>query len=108
MAVIEVHQLHKAYASVHALRGIDFSIAGGGRIVALLGPNGAGKTTLVEILEGLREPSSGSVAVLGVEPWRAAARLRARLGVQLQSTAFVPELTVAETLRLYAALYPRA
>ena len=77
-----------------------------GQIVGLLGPNGAGKTTLVEILEGLRAPSSGTVSVLGLDPAKASVALRARLGVQLQATAFMPELTVVETLRLYGALYP--
>jgi ABC-2 type transport system ATP-binding protein len=108
MIAIDVRALRKSYGQVQALRGIDLSIAGGGQIVGLLGPNGAGKTTFVEILEGLRTASSGSVAVLGLDPGRAPTELRARIGVQLQTTAFVPELTVNETLRLYAALYPRS
>jgi ABC-2 type transport system ATP-binding protein len=104
---IDVCGLHKSYAAVHALRGIDLSIEAGGQIVGLLGPNGAGKTTLVEILEGLRPSTSGTVTVLGLDPARAPAALRARIGVQLQTTAFMPDLTVIETLRLYGALYPR-
>ena len=106
MAAIEVEALTKSYGPVHALRGVDLTIESSGQIIGLLGPNGAGKTTLVEILEGLRTPSSGSVMVLGLDPVHAPANLRARLGVQLQSTAFMNELTVNETLRLYAALYP--
>jgi ABC-2 type transport system ATP-binding protein len=108
MVAIEVRTLRKTYGSIQALRGIELSIDAGGQIVGLLGPNGAGKTTFVEILEGLREPTSGSATVLGLDPRTAARTLRARLGVQLQSTAFVPELTVSETLRLYAAFYPRS
>ena len=108
MAAIEVHALTKSYGAVHALRGVDLTIESSGQIIGLLGPNGAGKTTLVEILEGLRLATSGSVAVLGLDPSRAAGALRARLGVQLQSTAFMNELTVVETLRLYASLYPKA
>ena len=108
MVAIETKAVYKSYPSVHALRGVDLSIDAGGQIVGLLGPNGAGKTTLVEILEGLREPTSGSVAVLGLDPRGAARAVRARIGVQLQATAFVPELTVTETLRLYAAFYPRS
>ncbi len=108
MNAIEIRGLRKTYGAVEALRGLDLAIAGGGHIVGLLGPNGAGKTTLVEILEGLRTPSSGTASVLGLDPAGAPALLRARLGVQLQATAFVAELTVVETLRLYAALYPRA
>jgi ABC-2 type transport system ATP-binding protein len=108
MVAIDVRGLTKTYGSVTALRGIDVSIAATGQIVGLLGPNGAGKTTFVEILEGLRPATSGAVSVLGLDPARASAALRARLGVQLQSTAFMQDLTVLETLRLYAALYPRA
>ena len=116
MIAIDVRSLRKSYGphlrhgyggqAVHALRGIDLTIQAGGQIVGLLGPNGAGKTTLVEILEGLRVASSGTVSVLGLDPVTASSELRTRLGVQLQSTAFMLELTVVETLRLYAALYP--
>src|SRR5687767_13589470 len=100
MMAIDVHGLRKSYGAVHALRGIDLSIAGSGQLVGLLGPNGAGKTTLVEILEGLRVPSSGTVSVLGLDPTGpgrrslggggASSQLRTRLGVQLQATAFIP------------------
>ena len=107
MIAIEVRDLHKHYGAVHALGGIDLSIAATGQIIGLLGPNGAGKTTLVEILEGLRTQSSGTVRVLELDPGRAPAALRTRIGVQLQSTAFMNDLTVAETLRLYAAMYPQ-
>ena len=85
--MIEVRGLVKRHGTLDVLRGIDLSIAATGQIVGLLGPNGAGKTTLVEILEGLRTPSSGSAAVLGLDPVAAPAALRARIGVQLQSTA---------------------
>jgi ABC-2 type transport system ATP-binding protein len=106
--VIDVRALRKTYGAVHALRGIDLSIAATGQIIGLLGPNGAGKTTFVEILEGLRTATSGAVSVLGLDPATAPGALRARLGVQLQSTAFMNDLTVVETLKLYAALYPQA
>ena len=108
MAVIDVRGLTKNYGSVDALRGIDLSIAATGQIVGLLGPNGAGKTTFVEILEGLRTRTAGSVSVLGLDPAHASRALRAKLGVQLQSTAFMQDLTVTETLQLYASLYPAA
>ena len=107
MVAIDVRALTKSYGAVQALCGVDLTIDSTGQIIGLLGPNGAGKTTLVEILEGLRTSSSGSVAVLGLDPMQAPGALRARLGVQLQSTAFMHELTVVETLRLYAALYPK-
>src|SRR5689334_13456857 len=105
--VLDVRGLTKTYGDVTALRGIDLSIAATGQIVGLLGPNGAGKTTFVEILEGLRPATSGAVSVLGFDPAHASAALRARLGVQLQSTAFMNDLTVNETLRLHGSLYPR-
>ncbi len=104
---IEVSNLRKTYGAVEALHGVDLRVSSAGQIIGLLGPNGAGKTTLVEILEGLRTPTSGSVRVLGLDPATASGALRARLGVQLQSTAFMNELTVVETLRLYGALYPQ-
>ncbi len=92
----------------HALRGIDLTIDATGQIIGLLGPNGAGKTTLVEILEGLRTASSGSGDGARARSRACTRALRVRLGVQLQTTAFMTELTVVETLRLYAALYPRS
>jgi len=104
--MIQVSALRKSYGAVQALGGIDLSIAATGQIIGLLGPNGAGKTTFVEILEGLRSATSGSVSVLGIDPAHAPAALRARLGVQLQTTAFMQDLTVLETLKLYGALYP--
>src|SRR5262245_13720212 len=108
MNAIDVHALHKSYGALEALGGIDLSINAGGQIVGLLGPNGAGKTTLVEILEGLRPLTAGRVEVLGLDPAKSPMALRARIGVQLQTTAFMPDLTVSETLRLYAALYPKS
>jgi ABC-2 type transport system ATP-binding protein len=104
--VIEVRDLAKSYESVHALRGLSIDIAKGG-IVGLLGPNGAGKTTFVEILEGLRPKTSGSVRVLGLDPQKSPSELRRRLGVQLQQTEFPEALTVDETFRLFGAFYPK-
>lgn len=104
--LIEIDQLVKEYDGQRALAGVDLAIAAGGTI-GLLGPNGAGKTTLIEILEGLREPTSGRATVFGLDPRRDAKELRLRIGVQLQATALPQELRVSEVLRLYAALYPR-
>jgi ABC-2 type transport system ATP-binding protein len=104
--LIEIERLVKEYDGHRALAGVDLAIAAGGT-VGLLGPNGAGKTTLVEILEGLRVPTSGRATVFGLVPRRDARALRLRIGVQLQATALPQELKVREILRLYAALYPR-
>jgi len=105
--VIRTEALTKTYGSVRALRGVDLEVEGGG-IVGILGPNGAGKTTLVEILEGLRPPTSGRARVLGLDPARERTALKQRIGVQLQSTTIPPDLTSYEVLRLYASFYRRA
>lgn len=78
-----------------------------GECFGLLGPNGAGKTTTVEILEGLLEPDTGDVEVLGLR-WRTDAHeLRQRLGIQLQETQLAEKLTVYETVRLFRSFYER-
>lgn len=80
---VVVQDLHHSYRGVVALDGMSWS-APAARVTAVLGPNGAGKTTTVEMAEGLRRPDSGTVRVLGVDPWRADAQHRARVGVMLQ------------------------
>jgi ABC-2 type transport system ATP-binding protein len=102
---IEVTGLSKAYGSQHALRGIDFTVQRG-EVFGLLGPNGAGKTTTVEVLEGYRARDAGAVHVLGHDPGARSAKLRARLGIVLQSCGTYPHLTVAETIEHWASLYP--
>jgi ABC-2 type transport system ATP-binding protein len=104
--VITLAGLTKQYGDTYALRGVDLEIAPG-TLVALLGPNGAGKTTLVEILFGLRKPTSGEVRVLGLDPSCEAVRLKQRLGVQLQATGLPVDLTPVEVLRLYRTFYAR-
>src|SRR4051795_11176251 len=106
---IEVTGLRKAYDGLEALRGIAFRVARG-EVFGLLGPNGAGKTTTVEILEGYRSRSGGSVSVLGLDPGGRPAALRERVGIVLQSCGFYPHLTVREAVQHWASLYaaPRA
>jgi ABC-2 type transport system ATP-binding protein len=105
-AAIEITDLRKSYGGVEAVRGVSLRVRRG-EIFAFLGPNGAGKTTTVEILEGFRRRSSGEVRVLGVDPERGDRGWRARIGIVLQEGRAQPELTVRETLELWAAYYPR-
>src|SRR2546423_4766779 len=102
---IEVRGLRKRYGGVEAVRGIDFSVSRG-EVFGLLGPNGAGKTTTVEILEGYRERSDGSVSVLGRDPQRRERELRQRVGTVLQSSGMYRHITVREALVHWAGLYP--
>jgi ABC-2 type transport system ATP-binding protein len=103
---ILVRDLHKSYASVEAVRGIDFEVARG-EVFGLLGPNGAGKTTTVEILEGYRERTSGIVSVLGHDPGRRPRALRERVGIVLQGGGMYRHVTVREALEHWARLYRR-
>ena len=103
---LRVANLRKAYKDVVAVDGIDLSVRTG-ECFGLLGPNGAGKTTTIEICEGLTEPDSGDVEVLGLRWASDAQALRQRLGIQLQETQLADKLTVAETLRLFRSFFDR-
>ncbi|MGA9286538.1 MAG: ABC transporter ATP-binding protein [Solirubrobacteraceae bacterium] len=103
-AAIEVRDLHKSYGSFEAVRGIDIEVRKG-EVFGLLGPNGAGKTTTVEILEGYRERSSGTVSVLGHDPQRRELALRKRIGIVLQSGGIYSQVTPREALRHWASFY---
>jgi ABC-2 type transport system ATP-binding protein len=104
--VISVRRLAKRYGDVEAVRGVDLDVRRG-EIFAFLGPNGAGKTTTVEILEGFRTASSGTVNVLGVDPAHARPAWRNRVGAVLQESQAEPGLTVRECLELYAGYYAK-
>ncbi len=81
--VVEVRDLKKHYQDTKAVDGVSFEIRSG-EVFSLLGPNGAGKTTTVEILEGLRNPTSGEASVLGADVQRDYDRVRDRVGVTMQ------------------------
>lgn len=101
-AAIEASEVRRRYAGgFEAVSGISFSVARG-EIFALLGTNGAGKTSTVELLEGLARPDGGTVRVLGHDPYRERAAVRPRTGVMLQEGGFPSDLTVTETLRMWA------
>src|SRR5438874_1278422 len=106
-SVIRAQGLCMRYGDVEALRGVDLEVKQG-EIFAFLGPNGAGKTTAVEILEGYRRRSGGDVEVLGVDPERGDPEWRGRVGVVLQDSVPEPELSVSETLSMYAGFYDTA
>lgn len=105
-SVIVAQDLRKHYGEIKAVDGVSFEVQRG-EIMGMLGPNGAGKTTTVEILEGLRKPDSGQAIVLGIDAARQPERLKQRIGVQLQSAALYPNLTVSELLDLFGAFYTR-
>ena len=99
-----VSQLRKSYDDVIAVNGLELHVDAG-ECLGLLGPNGAGKTTTIEICEGLTDPDSGDVQVLGLR-WKSdAPALRQRLGIQLQETQLSDKLTALETLTLFRSFY---
>ena len=103
---ISVRSLRKQYGAFEAVKGIDFEVHTG-EVFGLLGPNGAGKTTTVEILEGIRQRTSGDVRVLDYDPDKQKIRLKDRIGVCLQATNLPDKMKVSEALNLFAALYSR-
>jgi ABC-2 type transport system ATP-binding protein len=106
--VIEVHDLRKDYGdTVAAVAGISFEVASG-EVFALLGTNGAGKTTTMDVLTGFQAPTSGSVRVLGVDPFTERARIASRVGVMLQEAGFFDNLSVTETLDAWRRFTPGA
>src|SRR5262250_1556561 len=103
--VIQCRDLRKTYdGKVEAVRGLNLEIQAG-ECFGLLGPNGAGKTTTIEILEGLLQPTSGQVSILG-HSWNENEReMREWLGISLQETRLSEKLTVRETIELFASFY---
>ena len=104
MAIIEVVDLGKRYGPKVAVDEVSFTVEAG-EIFGILGPNGAGKTTTLEIVEGLREPDSGTVTLLGESPWPRNPKLLPRVGVQLQASSFFERLTAREQLETFGSLY---
>jgi ABC-2 type transport system ATP-binding protein len=103
-ATIAVQDLRKSYGSLAAVDGVSFDVEQG-EFFGILGPNGAGKTTTLEMLEGLRQPDSGTLSVLGLPPWPRNPALLPRIGVQLQASSFFERLTVREQIATFASLY---
>ena len=101
---IEVVDLTMTYGDLRAVDGISLEVAEG-EFVGILGPNGAGKTTALETIEGLRQPDSGTVTVLGLPVWPRNPALLPRIGVQLQASSFFERLTAREQIHTFASLY---
>jgi len=104
MTLITVKNLKKNYGDFQAVKGVSFAVKKG-EVFGILGPNGAGKTTTLEIMEGLRELSSGSVVINDVDVAKDPYAVKEMIGVQLQSSSFFDKLTLVEILHLFSNLY---
>jgi ABC-2 type transport system ATP-binding protein len=103
--LLEVKDLRKTYADgFEAVKGVSFSVQKG-EVFGILGPNGAGKTTTLEMIESLRSITSGSVKLDGLDVQESPYEVKERIGIQLQSTAFFPNLKLVELLNLFNDLY---
>mgnify|MGYP005838991067 FL=1 len=107
MKAITIRELRKHYGDVKAVDGVSLDVEEH-EIFGILGPNGAGKTTTLEIVETLREPDAGEIAVMGLDVRSQARAVKEIIGVQLQATVFIDELTVWETLDLFRCFYPHS
>ena len=104
MSLILVKNLHKKYNTLHAVQGVSFEVDEG-EIFGLLGPNGAGKSTTLEIIETLRQKTSGEVIVDGLNLDESPEAIKKIIGVQLQSSGYYPGLNLTELIRLFGGLY---
>jgi len=102
--IISVKNLIKQYGNFSAVNDISFSVKEG-EIFGILGPNGAGKTTTLEIMETLKPLTSGEVLIDNIDVTKHPWDVKRRIGVQLQSTAFYPEVKLTELLDMFAAMY---
>lgn len=106
-AAIVVSHLGKRYGETVALDDLSLEVERG-QIFGIIGPNGSGKTTTVECVQGLRQPDSGDIRVLGIDPLHERSRLRAVVGSQLQESALPDRIRVWEALDLFAAISPNS
>lgn len=97
----------KKFGDFVAVDGVDLDVHEN-EIFGIIGPNGAGKTTLLNCLEGLDEPTSGSIEVLGLDPIKDSRKLISKMGVQLQQAALLPRIKVSEALELFSSFYDEA
>ena len=104
--IISVKNLVKNYGSFHAVKGISFEV-NEGEIFGLLGPNGAGKSTTLEIIETLRQKTSGEVIVDGLDLDKQPNEIKKIIGVQLQTSGYYPGLNLIQLIELFCGLYNR-
>jgi ABC-2 type transport system ATP-binding protein len=104
--IISVQNLVKNYGSFQAVKDISFDVMEG-EIFGLLGPNGAGKSTTLEIIETLRNKTSGKVFVNGLDLDKQPGEIKKIIGVQLQTSGFYPNLNLVELIKLFSGLYNR-
>lgn len=104
--IISVKNLTKKYGNFDAVRGISFDVIEG-EIFGLLGPNGAGKSTTLEIIETLREKTSGEIIVDGLNLDEQPNEIKKIIGVQLQTSGYYPGLKLTELIKLFSGLYNR-
>jgi ABC-2 type transport system ATP-binding protein len=102
--IIQVKNLVKRYAENIAVHDVSFNVVEG-EIFGLLGPNGAGKTTTLEIIETLKTPSEGDITVDGISIHDDPEEIKKRIGIQLQSAGFYPNLNLVELLNMFADMY---
>ncbi len=102
--IISVKDLVKDYGNFNAVKSISFDVYEG-EIFGLLGPNGAGKSTTLEIIETLRNKTSGQVTVNGFNLDKHPGEIKKIIGVQLQTSGFYPNLTLIELIHLFGGLY---
>src|SRR5580704_6669954 len=102
--IISVTNLIKEFGSFTAVNGLSFSVKEG-EIFGILGPNGAGKTTTLEIMETLQKQTAGEILIDGIDTLKHPWEVKRRIGVQLQSAGFYPELNLIELLNMFAAMY---
>jgi len=102
--IISVKDLTKSYGDFYAVKGISFEVHQG-EIFGLLGPNGAGKSTTLEIIETLRQKSSGTIIVDGMNIDDNPEKIKRIIGVQLQSSGFYPNLNLVELIELFGGMY---
>jgi ABC-2 type transport system ATP-binding protein len=104
--IIEVKNLVKKYGDFTAVNDISFFVEEG-EIFGILGPNGAGKTTTLEMIEGLKRPTSGTIILDGKDVERETDAVKSVIGVQLQASTFFEALTLVELLDIFGAMYGR-